>query len=664
MENVDLKAQIQENIFENAALKNELRKLKGKTVIDTVVSKPHATTIAPGMFKLDLEPLALKVLKNKDAHLNYIKNSREHKDTLWEIVKSARALSPLDSNLDSTCKYVQRIQKVLVYVRDTCPCLTRPSDKLVYVTPKNKDKKVRFADPVTSSSNTQKQVDSYKPKDSNQLYSGCSKHMTKYCSQLINFVNKYLGIVKFGNDQIVKTICYGDYQIGNVTISRVYYGEGLRHNLFFVGQFCDSDLEVAFRKHTCFVHNLEGMFKLDLEPLASKVLKNKDAHLNYIKNSKEHADTLQKIVKSTRALSTLDSNLDSTFDVTPKNKDKKVIFADLVTSSSNTKKQVVQIVLWYLDSECSKHMIENHSKLTNFVNKFLGTVKFEAVATTCYTQNHSLICLRHGKTPYKLLHDRKPNLSYLHVFGALCYPTNDNKDLGKLKAKVDVGIYIRYAPAKKAYLIYNRHTRRIMETIHVDFDELIAMASEQSSSRPALNEITPATPCSGLTPKLTSPTLPPPCVDHHVLEVAALEPAVSTGTPSSTLVNQDAPSLSNSQTLQESPSLTHGTEEANHDIKVAHTNNNPYFGILIPKPSSEESSSHVVIPNNVHSVNQPPEHISKWTKDHSMDNVISDPSRPVSTLHQLQNKAMFYYFDAFLSSVDPKSYKEALTKSY
>ncbi|GJR02233.1 hypothetical protein Tco_0525217 [Tanacetum coccineum] len=150
-------------------IQNELRKLKGKTVIDNVVSKPHATTIALGMFKLNLEPLSPKVLrKAKDAHATYIKHSREHADILGEIVENARELSPLDSNLDSACKYIQRIQEVLVYIRDTCPCLTRRSEKLVAVTPKNKDKKVRFADPVTSSSNTQKHVDSLNPKISNQ----------------------------------------------------------------------------------------------------------------------------------------------------------------------------------------------------------------------------------------------------------------------------------------------------------------------------------------------------------------------------------------------------------------------------------------------------------------------------------------------------------------
>ncbi|GJZ23771.1 retrovirus-related pol polyprotein from transposon TNT 1-94 [Tanacetum coccineum] len=252
-------------------------------------------------------------------------------------------------------------------------------------------------------------------------------------------------------------------------------------------------------------------------------------------------------------------------------------------------------------------------------------------------------------------------LSYLYVFGALCYPTNDSKDLGKLKAKVNVGIFIGYAPIKKAYRIYNQCTRRIMETIHVDFDELTAMASEQSRSGPALHETTPRTLSSGLVPQPPSPI----SVDHPVLEVAAPVFVDPTGTSSSTSIDQDAPLPSTLQNPQESPSqvISPGVEEADHDIKVAHMDNNHYVGLPIPEPSSEESSSQVVIPNNVHSVNQPPEHISKWTKDHPIDNVIGDPSRPVSTRHQLQTEAMFCYFDAFLSFVEPKSYKEALTES-
>ncbi|GJS83116.1 retrovirus-related pol polyprotein from transposon TNT 1-94 [Tanacetum coccineum] len=208
-----------------------------------------------------------------------------------------------------------------------------------------------------------------------------------------------------------------------------------------------------------------------------------------------------------------------------------------------------------------------------------------------------MIRRRHGKTPYELLHNKPPDLSYLHVFGALCYPTNDSENLGKLQPKADIGIFIGYAPTKKAFRIYNRRTRRIIETIHVDFDELTAMASEHSSSGPALHEMTPVSLSSGLMPN-PSPSTPfvPPSrsdwdllfqpmfdeslnVDFHAPEVIApipeaVEPehAVSTGSPSSTTVDQDAPSPSTSHTTQgtQTPIISHDVEEDNHDIEVAH----------------------------------------------------------------------------------------------
>ncbi|GKA88430.1 hypothetical protein Tco_0810194 [Tanacetum coccineum] len=112
-----------------------------------------------------------------------------------------------------------------------------------------------------------------------------------------------------------------------------------------------------------------------------------------------------------------------------------------------------------------------------------------------------------------------------------------------------------------------------------------------------------------------------------------------------------------------SPVIPLSVEEADHDIEVAHMDNNSTCDILIVEPSSEESSTQIIILNNVHSLSQPPKHINKWTKDHPINNVIGDPSRPVSTRHQLQNEALFCYFDVFLSSVEPKSYKEAFTES-
>ncbi|GKA44676.1 retrovirus-related pol polyprotein from transposon TNT 1-94 [Tanacetum coccineum] len=89
--------------------------------------------------------------------------------------------------------------------------------------------------------------------------SGCSKHMTRNLELLINFVWKFLGIVRFGNDHVPAILGYGDLQWGNILITRVYFVESLRHNLLLVGQFCDSDLEVAFRRNTCFVRNLQGV---------------------------------------------------------------------------------------------------------------------------------------------------------------------------------------------------------------------------------------------------------------------------------------------------------------------------------------------------------------------------------------------------------------------
>ncbi|GKF65253.1 hypothetical protein Tco_0191770, partial [Tanacetum coccineum] len=256
---------------------------------------------------------------------------------------------------------------------------------------------------------------------------------------------------------------------------------------------------------------------------------------------------------------------------------------------------------------------------------------------------------------------------------------NDSENLGKLQPKADIGIFIRYAPTKKAFRIFNRRARRIIETIHVDFDELTAMAFEHSSLGPALNEMTPELHSSGLVPNPPSSTsfVPPsrsdwdllfqpmfdeslnpptnvdlqaPDVIAPIAEAVAPEHAVSTGSPSSTTVDQDAPSLSNSHTTQETqtPIIV---EEDNHDIEVAHMGNDPYFDIPIPEITSDQSSD--VIPIIVPPDHQISEHNSKWTKDHPLENIIGPLDRPVSTRLQLHEQALFCYYDAFLTSVEP-----------
>ncbi|GKD14786.1 retrovirus-related pol polyprotein from transposon TNT 1-94 [Tanacetum coccineum] len=270
---------------------------------------------------------------------------------------------------------------------------------------------------------------------------------------------------------------------------------------------------------------------------------------------------------------------------------------------------------------------------------------------------------------------------------------NDSENLGKLQPKADIGIFIGYAPTKKAFRIYNRRTRRIIETIHVDFDELTAMASEYNSSGPALHEMTPATISLGLmtNPPPSTPFIPPlrndwdllfqllfdelltppPSVDHPapevialIVEVVAPEPVASTGSPSSTNVDQDAPSPTNSQTTPktQSPIISNDVEEDNHDLDVSHMNNDPFFGIPILENDSKTSSLDV-IPTVVHTATPNSEHVNKWTKDHPLDNIIGELERLVSIRLQLHEQALFCYYNAFLTSVEPKNYKDALTQA-
>ncbi|GJV76147.1 integrase, catalytic region, zinc finger, CCHC-type containing protein [Tanacetum coccineum] len=421
-----------------------------KEIVENVVHTPSATTIAPGMFKLDLEPLPPRLLQNREVHITYLRNTQEQANILREIVEQAKAKQPLDSELDLSCKYATRIQELFVYVQDTCPNAITPSAKKVTVKPMNNVKKVRFAEPLTSSSKIQ-QVESSNTSDSNTpvlsstgvkcstsncgskppgnkkndrisqtpsrnkknkveaqprkvnrvvkpvcdvdvkhslsnanseiLCATCNKSMfdgvhdkclldlvqngnkrtksakkhkkqnvwkpTGHVFTEVGFKWKPTGriftivgnscpltritstnivppkqttshsdeiqkpeikvysrkpknvrnigsskIAKIGESKnanysepnqiwgstaidilsssslvmtgcpdctlIARIIGYGDYQLGNVIISRVYYVEGLGHNLFSVGQFYDADLEVAFRKNTCFIHNFKG----------------------------------------------------------------------------------------------------------------------------------------------------------------------------------------------------------------------------------------------------------------------------------------------------------------------------------------------------------------------------------------------------------------------
>nr|GEW68610.1 hypothetical protein [Tanacetum cinerariifolium] len=160
-------------------IENELRKLKRKNVVNTAILKPNAT-IAPGMFKLDKEPISPRLKNNRDAHEVYIEKTIEYTDILHGFVESARTQNPSESLLEFACMFTKHVQELLVCVSQTCPSSLQPSGKLVVVTPIHKDKRVRFTKPVTSSSNIPKQSDSLKSKDSNKTLLTSIRSKTYY----------------------------------------------------------------------------------------------------------------------------------------------------------------------------------------------------------------------------------------------------------------------------------------------------------------------------------------------------------------------------------------------------------------------------------------------------------------------------------------------------
>nr|GFA49708.1 uncharacterized mitochondrial protein AtMg00810-like [Tanacetum cinerariifolium] len=275
--------------------------------------------------------------------------------------------------------------------------------------------------------------------------------------------------------------------VGESVISRVYYVEGLGHNLFSVRQFCDSDLEVAFRKNLCYVRDTDGvdlikgsrgsnLYTISVEDmmksspicLLSKASKNKSwlwhRRLNHLNFGTINDLARKDLVRGLPRLKFKKDHLCSACQVgkskkhTHKPKAENINLEVLNTlhmdlcgpmrvQTINGKKYILVIVddysrfTWvkFLRSkvETPDVVIKQCPELHNRT-----VLSKEVMATACYTQNRSLIHTRHHKTPYELVHNKKHGLTFFRVFGTLCYPTNDSEDLEKLQPTADTRIFI------------------------------------------------------------------------------------------------------------------------------------------------------------------------------------------------------------------------------
>ncbi|GKB73711.1 retrovirus-related pol polyprotein from transposon TNT 1-94 [Tanacetum coccineum] len=334
------------------------------------------------------------------------------------------------------------------------------------------------------------------------------------------------------------------------------------------------------------------MLKVDVEPIAPNLLNNRTAHSYYLKHTQEQAMILREVVKQEKSTKSTNNSLKNLLVQSPKTRNSN----KPVEPKIHTQKPGKQIVTGHRFSPNKSSAV--HEK-TNTPRSCLRWIPTGRIFNT--------VGLRWVPTG-KIFTSSTTKVD--------CEPPNGSNENITNPYKCDQTLNVRAGN----FNLSADNTSGPDLLFQPLFDELLN--PPPSVDRP--------------TPEVIAP----------IAKVVAPEPVASTGSPSSTTVDQDAPS-----------------PKENHDLDVAHMNTDPFFGIPIPENDSEASSSSDVIPTIVHTAAPNSEHVTKWTKDHPLDNVIGELKRPVSTRLQLHEQALFCYYDAFLTSIEPKNYKDVLTQA-
>nr|GEY89822.1 hypothetical protein [Tanacetum cinerariifolium] len=455
--------------------------------------------------------------------------------------------------------------------------------------------------------------------------------------------DKFMGTIRFENDHVAAILGFGDLQWGNILITRVYFVEGLGHNLFSVGQFCDSNLKVAFRRNACFVRKLKGvdllngdhstnLYTINLHEMASAspiclmarasstkswLWHQRLTHLNF--------DTINDLGKNdlVSGLPKFKYHKEHICPSCEQGKSKRASHLPKPVQNLRSKDEVLEVIKTFLKRITvllqSPVIIIRTNNDTEFKNQVLKEyfdsvgISYQVSSVRTPQQNRVVEC--RNWTLVEAARTIKPYISFLHVFEALCYPKNDREDIGKLGAKGDIGFFIGYFDDSCAYCVYNRRTKKIMETMNVSFDELLAMAFEQRSSKPGIQSMTSGKISSGLDLSYASSTITtqqPTEGELNLLFEAMYDDFIG-GQPSA--AQRTVPASQAQQVLQTSMTSTSIADSA-------------------PTPTNL-SSQGINFPNTSQDVD---ELITQQQHAQQQGNqVIGEPSRPVLTRNQLRS---------------------------
>nr|GEW45508.1 copia protein [Tanacetum cinerariifolium] len=309
----------------------------------------------------------------------------------------------------------------------------------------------------------------------------------------------------------------------------------------------------------------------------------------------------------------------------------------------------------------------------------------EAIATACFTKNHLIIHKHFDKTPHELMNKKKPNIKFFQVFGCKCYLFNDYDDVGKLKAKGDIRVFVRYSKESTAFRIYNNRTSKIHKSMNVIFDEISKMVFKQFSLEHSLSNLNETGKYSNPSVSQVSETSKKDLEDlfHNFYdEYFDASKIMKSSTMNVETSNVEIPSHKeevfhkSSELFQEessSSSLNEDIQKRSEEVRVPSSNTQSVSNNMVPNVD-EVSISHNVFnerledayfdvstsfhdPFNVHTFYQPYPHEKKWTMNHPLHKQIGDLKSSVRTRDQLASSCLF---SCLLSSIEPANVAEAL----